>query len=67
MKTITQREAVELISKLVETMGSQESVARFLDISNQYLNDILRERRSVSENVAKKLGYERVVIYKKLD
>jgi len=37
--------------------GSQKEAAKSLGISTQYLNDLLRGRRNVSEEIASKFGY----------
>lgn len=40
---------------------SQKALAKELGISESYLSDILNGRRCISEEVAKRLGYERQV------
>ena len=42
-------------------MSSQKHVAEDLGISPQYLHDVLSSRRDVSFEVAKKLGFQKVV------
>ena len=44
--------------------SNQRQVAKELDISPQYLNDIIKQRRFVSAKVAQGLGFKRIVIYK---
>lgn len=61
---ITQEEAIKLIRQLIETEGSQTKAAAKLDISSGYLSEILNSERPISDGVARKLGYERVVVYK---
>lgn len=54
---------MDIVVKVIKTkaaMSSQSEVAKELGVSPQYLSDILREKRSVSEAVAAKLGFERV-------
>jgi hypothetical protein len=46
--------------------SSQKAVAKHIGISAQYLNDILQGRRDISEEVAAKLGYARVVTFEPL-
>jgi plasmid maintenance system antidote protein VapI len=65
MKTIQHEEAVRLLRELVKKNGSQTAAARNLDISQAYLADILAGKRLVSDNVARKLGYKRVIIFVK--
>jgi hypothetical protein len=36
-----------------------------LNITPQYLNDILHGRRDISEQVADRLGYRRLVVFEK--
>lgn len=43
--------------------SSQKKLAEQIGISPQYLSDILKGRREVSESVAEKLGFERVVTF----
>lgn len=58
---ISQEKALEMIRKIVKEEGSQNKAARKLDISSAYLGDILLGNRPISDNIAKKLGYRRVV------
>ena len=60
---ITQDEILEVIEEMVKKWGSQKNVADHLEISNAYMSDILAGLRPVSDAVAKKLGYKRVVKY----
>lgn len=60
---ISQEKAIELIEKIVAEGGSQVKAAKRLDISPAYLGDILKGNRPISESVAQKLGYKRVVSY----
>jgi len=46
---------------------SQKVVAAELGISPQYLSDILKGRREISTEVARRLGFERVVTYVRFD
>lgn len=62
---ITQEEILEIIREMVSKWGSQKAVADHLQISNAYMSDILAEKRDVSDSVAKRLGYTRIVKYKK--
>lgn len=60
---ITQDEILSIIEQMVATWGSQKNVADHLEISNSYMSDILAGKRLVSDEVARKLGYKRVVKY----
>ena len=46
MKKLTQEEFLGLIRDDVETEGSQKALAAKLDVSETYLSDVLRGRRS---------------------
>jgi plasmid maintenance system antidote protein VapI len=59
--TIDHSQALELIKQLVKQKGSQLKAARHLDISPQYIGDIIAGKREISQNVAAALGYRRVV------
>jgi len=54
---------IKVLKKYVDFKGTQKLAASMLGITPQYLCDILQGRREVSENVAAKLGYDRVVSY----
>jgi len=57
------RQTQELVFALVLREGSQKKAAEALGVSPQYLNDIMRGRREISDAVAAKFGLERVVVY----
>ena len=65
--TITEEEARELIRDMVDTEGSQSAVAKQLGISASFVSDILAGSRKVSDRVAQKLGYSRVIMFEKQD
>jgi hypothetical protein len=46
--------------------GSQAELARELDVSPQYLHDVLNGRREPGRKILKALGVERVVSYRPL-
>lgn len=51
------------IHALIYSKGSQKAVAKHLEISEQYLTDILKARRNISAEIAEKLGYSRRVCF----
>jgi hypothetical protein len=63
---LSQSELLRVITELVERWGSQNNVAARLGITPQYLSDIRLGRREISDTVAEKLGYERVVSFVKV-
>ena len=46
---------------------SQAKLSEELGISSQYFNDILHGRRSISFEVAQTMGYEKRIVYVKLN
>jgi DNA-binding transcriptional regulator YdaS (Cro superfamily) len=63
MPTLSNDELKDLIQEMVNVAGSQRAVALELGISEVYLSDILNGRRDVSDNVARKLGYKKEIVY----
>jgi len=51
---------IDAIYKEAKRLGSGKKLAKVLDISEQYLSDILNQRRSVSEVVASKMGFKAI-------
>jgi plasmid maintenance system antidote protein VapI len=58
---ITQAEILSIIKEMVGKWGTQKELADHLGISNAYLNDIIHGKQAVSNKVAQKLGYKRVI------
>lgn len=50
----------------VKDAGSQKLAANVLGISQQYLCDLLKGRRDFSDLVCERLGFERIVLYRRL-
>jgi hypothetical protein len=46
--------------------ANQREVAKALGMTPQFINDVLKGRREMSENLAKGLGYIRVINYIKV-
>lgn len=65
MTTITHEKALELLRLLVKKYNSQSEAAQEIGITQQYLSDILNGNRQISDTVAQKLGYHRVVMFQK--
>jgi hypothetical protein len=57
-------DVVAKLQRMVQERGSQKAVATALDISEQYLCDVLRDRREPGEKLLDALGLERVVTYR---
>ena len=60
----THSEVLQELRKRVE-LSSQTSVARELGITISMVNDLVRERRDISERIAEALGYTREMIFRK--
>ena len=45
--------------------SSQKEVAKRLRLTPQYVNDVLHKRRPISAELAKKLGYKRVIVFER--
>lgn len=63
MALITHTQALKIIQQMVRDRGSKVAVAKELDISPGYMADILSGRKAISDAVARKLGYRRVVMF----
>lgn len=53
----------QLIRRRAHAAGSQEALAKSLDVSAQYLSDVLRSKREPSAALAGKLGFRRDVLF----
>ena len=62
---ITQDELKDIIEKMVTQWGSQRKVSDHLGISAAFLSDIINGNRPISNKVAQKLGYSKVVKYRR--
>jgi plasmid maintenance system antidote protein VapI len=60
---ITHDEILKIIKEMKVKWGSQKELADQLGISSAYLSDILHDKKVVSDMVARKLGYTRIVKY----
>lgn len=54
---------VDALRRLVRELGSQKAVAKKLGFTPSFINDVLQGRREMTEALASKLGYKRVVSY----
>jgi plasmid maintenance system antidote protein VapI len=64
---ITQDEARKMLQEIVNKSDTKTEAARLIGISLPHLLDLLAGNRKISDNVARKLGYRRVVMYKKIE
>ena len=51
------------LRRLIRELGSQKAAAEKLGFTPQFINDVLRGRREMTEALASKLGYKRIVSY----
>ena len=63
MKKLTQEEFLGLIRDDVETEGSQKALAARLEVSETYLSDVLRGRRSAGSKILARYGLRAVTSY----
>ncbi len=59
-------DARRLLQALVTRLGSQRAAAAHLQISQQYLCDVLANRRTLSERLLRGLGLTREVTIRKV-
>lgn len=64
-KEYTHTEVVAQLKARAINSNTQLLVAQQLGISPQYLSNILNNKRMISQRVARRLGYIRVVRYRK--
>jgi hypothetical protein len=62
MQEVSEDRAMRILSDYVRGCGSQRKAAMLLDISEQYLSDVLRGRRDPA-HVLGRIGIRRVVRY----
>lgn len=58
-------EPIDVLRKMVAA-STQQAVADQLKISRQLVGMMVTEQRAVSDDVARKLGYEKVTVYRKV-
>jgi transcriptional regulator with XRE-family HTH domain len=59
----TLEEVIEMIRQKVKEVGSQEAVGIELGVTQQYIGDLLRGKRTPGETVLKALNLRKVVYY----
>ena len=63
MKQLTQEECLSLIRDDVETEGSQKALANKLEVSETYLSDVLRGRRTAGNKILSRYNLRAVTSY----
>ena len=60
---MTDQEVIQILKwKIGEGYGAQSEVARELEVSPQYLSDVLKGDKPVSDRILKWLGLERTIV-----
>lgn len=60
---VSQQVLVDILLDEIELVGQKETAQEY-GISPQYLNDVIRGRRTVGEKLARSLGFEVVRLFK---
>lgn len=63
MKQLSEEEFLSLIRDDVETQGSQKALAAKLDVSEAYLSDVLRGRRSAGSKILSRYRLRAITSY----
>jgi hypothetical protein len=58
---------IAIIKDAIDEVGSQTAFAKAAKVSNQYLNDIINQRRNIGEKVLEHIGLRRLVMYEKVN
>jgi phage portal protein BeeE len=53
-----------LVMTAIAIEGSQKKAAKTFGVSPQYLSDVIRGRREITDKIANYFGVERCVVYK---
>lgn len=67
MRHITEERLRGMVRIAVQVEGSQKAFARKVGVSEGYLVDVLKNRRSVPQKILDFLGLERVTLYRRTD
>ena len=67
VKSLSEAQMIAYLWDLVAEHGSRSAVASLLGITPSYMSDILNGNRSVSDSVARKIGYMRESIFKPIE
>ena len=64
---IDEKRLREMLSIAINVAGSQKAFAEKAGISEQFLSDILKQRREISDKILNWFGLERVIYYRRID
>jgi transcriptional regulator with XRE-family HTH domain len=62
---VTLEEVIEMIKERLIKAGSQEALAKEFGVSQQYIGDLLRRKRTPGETVLNALGLQKVIYYER--
>lgn len=65
MRCMTKDQVLTLLRQDIAKAGSQKAWAAQAGVSQQYLSDMLRGARELSDDVLRSVGVERVVTYRR--
>ena len=60
---LTSQELIDEIRRRITETGQAKKLALELGFSPQYLSDVIQGRREIGEALAKKLGYQKRVLW----
>jgi len=60
---ITEKDIRTIVQHRCEVAGGQAAFARQINMSPQFINFVVNGERVISDRLAKKLGYERKVVF----
>jgi hypothetical protein len=63
MKYITRGDIIKHVYKLIKELGSQELVAKYFNVSQSYISDIISGKRGPGEQIPKTLGLKKITVY----
>jgi len=66
MMSVDQHAMVAILKAECQKCGSQKAFAKQHGYSPAFINDVLNKRREVSENLARILGYQRIVSFRNI-
>ena len=64
MNNRTENSVLLVLKKRCKKAGSQKNYAKKIGVSEQYLSEIIRGTRPLSDNFLERIGFEKVVFYK---
>lgn len=65
-ESMTKSELLQHLRRLIDEAGTQKDLAVKLGVSPTYLGDVLLGRKEPGKKLLDALGFERVVIYRKV-